>query len=932
MADIQALLAALDVFTRAPDKASLEKANAWLQDFQHSSEAWTSCNLILRSSDAPLAAKLFAAQTFRTKVTYDLAQVDPAQLFPLRDTIIAALEYFKDGPRAIILQLCLALSGLALQLPTWTNAVEGLIESYGQNPSMVPVLLQFLTVLPEELYSNTKIPVTDQEYGERSAQLLGSCSKQVLDMLSIYLQAPGVTHTIQNQVFTCLRSWLTAGEMAARDVADSAIFEFCFQALASDQLFEAATNAICDLIHETQEIDDNMGVIKRIVPKLTALKAILTTVNDDPEKMKGYARIFSEAGETYRLLILQHTEAFFPIVEAIGLCSDYHDLDIVPITFTFWMRLAQSMGKKVTISPLLCGAYETLVTVMIKHLHFPPDTSTLTGQELESFRSFRHVMGDTLKDCCYVLGAEQCLLETLKLVQAALTRGPDTPWQDVEAPLFAMRSMGAEVDPHDERAVPIIMQLIPTLPTHTRIRYAALLIISRYTEWINAHPNHISPSLQYISAGFEDTDQDVIGAAGQALKYLCQDCKQHLVPFLPELHTFTVNIGAKLVQEDRVVVYEAIAYVISAMPMDQAAQSLKTFATSILAAVFAVANKPTPATKQELLEVGNGLANLEVMLHVVGSFGEHLPPSCQGTCQEVWPVFDAFLAKHGSDYESAEHVTRVLRHALNLFGRTVLTIAADVLGRMSASFASSGMSCYLWIASKVHGRFGNEEDPLLRDAVRGVYELSTQKILVMLQEKSAATLPDVLEDYVRMLMNMVEFAPDIFFESSAFPASFHIALAALTLIHTDTIFASLDLIRMILTHDCLNSAPLEPLPPKFPLYANAIHQAIDKEGFEFTSLLLTGLVGDFPEETASTIVTLMRVLASLWPIQLQQWIPVILQRLPVSSVPEEAKVRFMKDLGDAIRVKQYDKVKYAVLGIHRASRKARDRRKVVSLD
>jgi hypothetical protein len=80
---------------------------------------------------------------------------------------------------------------------------------------------------------------------------------------------------------------------------------------------------------------------------------------------------------------------------------------------------------------------------------------------------------------------------------------------------------------------------------------------------------------------------------------------KHLVPFLPELHTFTVNIGAKLVQEDRVVVYEAIAHVISAMPMDQAAQSLKTFATSILAAVFTVANKPTAVTKQELQEVGS---------------------------------------------------------------------------------------------------------------------------------------------------------------------------------------------------------------------------------------------------------------------------------------------------------------------------------------
>ena len=138
----------------------------------------------------------------------------------------------------------------------------------------------------------------------------------------------------------------------------------------------------------------------------------------------------------------------------------------------------------------------------------------------------------------------------------------------------------------------------------------------------------------------------------------------------------------------------------------------------------------------------DGLANLEVMLHVVGSFGDQLPPTCQGTCQEVWPVFDAFLAKHGSDYDSAEHVTRVLRHALNLFGGATLTIAGDVLRRMSAAFASSGLSCYLWIASKVHNRFGNEEDPLLRNAIRDVYERSTQKLLTMLQEKSAAMLPD----------------------------------------------------------------------------------------------------------------------------------------------------------------------------------------------
>jgi transportin-3 len=151
-----------------------------------------------------------------------------------------------------------------------------------------------------------------------------------------------------------------------------------------------------------------------------------------------------------------------------------------------------------------------------------------------------------------------------------------------------------------------------------------------------------------------------------------------------------------------------------------------------------------------------------------------------------------------------------------------------------------------------------------------------------------------------MLMIMVEFAPDIFFESSAFPVAFRVALAALTLIHTDTVFASLDLIRMILTHDCLAPESLKLIPPKFPLYANAIHEVVDKEGFEFASLLMAGLVGDFPEESASTIVTLFRVLASLWPSQLQQWAPVILQSIPVASAPEEAKVRFMKDLNEYV--------------------------------
>lgn len=102
---------------------------------------------------------LHALISFR-QVTYDLQQVDQQNLPALRDTLLTALELHQTGPRVIIVQLCLAIAGIALQMPSWSNAVEEMIESFGRNPATVPTLLQFLTLLPEELTSNTKIPIT----------------------------------------------------------------------------------------------------------------------------------------------------------------------------------------------------------------------------------------------------------------------------------------------------------------------------------------------------------------------------------------------------------------------------------------------------------------------------------------------------------------------------------------------------------------------------------------------------------------------------------------------------------------------------------------------------------------------------------------------------------------------------------------------------
>jgi transportin-3 len=394
--------------------------------------------------------------------------------------------------------------------------------------------------------------------------------------------------------------------MYARSVAESPLFSFAFDAVKSDSLFDAAVDVIQDLIHETQEVEDNVEVVQMIVPRVIELRSRLHEVQDDPDTVRGLCRIFAEAGETYQVLLLQHPETFLPLVETIGEFSAYPDLDIVPITFNFWWKLAQNLterdptGENPAYLPYR-RLYAKLQDDMIRHLQFPPDDSEVSPAERDEFRSFRHYMGDTLKDCCEVLGADVCMKRSYELVAAAMNKPGGFVWQEIEAPLFSMRSMGARVDPNDDEVLPHIMDMLPQLPSHNKIRYAALLVISRYTEWIDKHPSYLEFQLNYISTGFEIVEDDVSSAAAQAMKFMCEDCKQHLVPYLPQLYSFITTAALKLPIEDRLEVAEAIGYVISHMPPNDSAMALQKFAQPLITQMQDLLTKdPGSVTKEEV--------------------------------------------------------------------------------------------------------------------------------------------------------------------------------------------------------------------------------------------------------------------------------------------------------------------------------------------
>ena len=57
----------------------------------------------------------------------------------------------KSSPRVIRTQLSLSLAALALRMLEWENPVGHMTNLYGSTAADLPYLLEFLTVLPEEV-------------------------------------------------------------------------------------------------------------------------------------------------------------------------------------------------------------------------------------------------------------------------------------------------------------------------------------------------------------------------------------------------------------------------------------------------------------------------------------------------------------------------------------------------------------------------------------------------------------------------------------------------------------------------------------------------------------------------------------------------------------------------------------------------------------
>ena len=418
-----------------------------------------------------------------------------------------------------------------------------------------------------------------------------------------------IANAVSNpHLWECTSSWLR--EIPSQDVVNSPLLVALFQALTIEASFEAAVDCLCTIYRDTQEVDECLEIIQILYPRVVALRPRLAIAaeNEDNDTFKGLTRVFAEAGEAWIVLIARLPVEFRGLVEAIlECCVRDRERDAISLTFIFWseLKLLLTVERYLQARNHLADIYAKLVDVMIKHLEFPTpedgdETDLFDGdrEQEEKFREFRHQMGDVLKDCCEVLTVPQCLSKAFDLIKkwislygAQATDSSVPRWQELEAPLFAMRAMGRMVSPEESIVLHQVIPLMVQIPNHEKLRFQAIMALARYTEWTAQHPEFLTPQLNFVIAGFDHPSKEVVRAAALAFRFFGTDCRKLLQDHVVQLHQLYESVIDKLPGGSQEEVTEGVASVVSAQPPEKLYATMKLFCDPIIQRIKIRANE-----------------------------------------------------------------------------------------------------------------------------------------------------------------------------------------------------------------------------------------------------------------------------------------------------------------------------------------------------
>ncbi|GAB7355918.1 hypothetical protein MBLNU459_g6561t2 [Dothideomycetes sp. NU459] len=900
------------------DRAQKGQAHEYLEQFQKSADAWTTTFAILHASDAPVEAKLFAATTLKGKIVFDFHQLPRESLPQLRDTLLSLLSTFSTGPRPIRIQLCVCLANLAIQMLEWKDVLSLVVSTLGNDANSIACVLDFLHVLPEEVTEGRKINLTEDELRDRTLELLEENGQQVLTLLNQYAHS-SESAAKNPQLMECITSWIR--EVPLNDIVNSPLMDVIMNALQSDSSFESGVECLCAIFKETRDVDECLNVIKTLYPRVLAIRPRIAAAveEEDMDVFKGLTRVFAEAGEAWVVLIARMPEDFRGLVDAVLECAARDtEKEAISQTFIFWYELKQyvTLERYMHARMQFVDVYSQLVDIMVGHLEYPKpesgsDSDLFEGdrEQEDRFREFRHQMGDVLKDCCEVIGVTQCLEKSYVLIEqwvnmygAQANQGNVPEWQKLEAPLFSMRAMGRMVPSDENIMLPRLVPLIVQIPDQEKVRFQAVMALGRYTEWTAQHPDTLQAQLNFIMAAFEHPSKEVVTAAALSFRFFCNDCATLLRDYTNQLQTFYESVINKLPPTSQEEITEGIASVLAKQPAEQVYASFKMCCDPVVKRLMEMAQSATDDKSK--LAVADHLNLITIFVQWIQPYVRPSDPNpAVQYCQEIFPILSAIADNFSNFTPILERVCRCWRYMVLSYRAGIAPLLPSLAEKLASGFSASRQGCFLWATDSIVREFTNDSEHVDQDTTTAIFNFYQQQattFLRALNDLPPEQLPDVIEDFFRLCIDVLLYHSHQFIASELTPTILSAASTSLTLLKEEPLMATLHFLRDFLAYggeDSPSSSfddPNRRVNP--PEVQNAIKQLVTSQGEVLVQRLMTGMMYTFPADCFPDASGVVLAMFQLMPQQVAAWTASTVGMLPHGSISPQEQERLLRNI------------------------------------
>lgn len=867
-----------------PDTSGKERASIWLGELQRSVYGWKIADELLMHP-VDLESSYFAAQTMRTKIQYSFYELPAESHSSLRDSLMNHISGItSDVAPVIVTQLCLALADLALQMASWRLPVNDITSRFGNNVQYLPVLLEILTVLPEEVNSRS-LRLGSNRRSEVLAEFT-QVSPQVIQLLNSCMQPAQSDSRVHVKVFRCLGSWFTINVLPSNDQTLHGLLRCVFQILASpnpsSMVHEAATDCICSALMLVEDVSKHQALAQTLFQGVYTLVEgyHMSVTQEDIDKSVNYCRVFTELAESFLDEMVTNPQVGLGNLQTLDLllmCVGHHDYEVAEITFNFWYRLSEILYKKNNdhINQLFEPFIQRLIVALCRHCQLDPDHEGVP-EDGDDFSEFRARVSELIKDVVFVIGSSYCFQQMFENLK---NQGSFATWDMSEASLFVMGAVAKNIIPEENNVVPQVVEAILQLPesTHVAVRYTSTHLLGELCDWIEKHPQYLDPVLNFLFTCLQQPALATIAAS--SLQNICSTCKKQMIPhfgvllqILQAIDTFSIS------NEAAVGLLKGTALILGQMSLDRITGGLRELCQTQLT--------PLNQLLKEDQSIKEGTkTDPAIWLDRLAAIFRHTTPSvingqqhpCQPVVEEVWPLLSEACNKYQSDIRIIERCCRCIRFAVRCVGKQSAALLQPLVTQMVQLYQEHQHSCFLYLGSILVDEYGSEPG-----CIEGLLEMlkafCAPTFRILNAPNGLRNHPDTVDDLFRLCTRFLQRAPVPFLQCDSLKAIIHFALIACTLDHKDANASVMNFFN-----DLLKGARRQEDSGDFHQKRALIQGIIAEHGQTLVSALIHACVFCLPTYMLVNVANVLYELTVFDKQALSKWLENALQLLPKQS-------------------------------------------------